>query len=167
MCPKCNFKGTMKNENKLLLIIIILLISITYLIYKNLNFEEKRYKLETSLSLQEKFNNDLINKININRINTYFLTLTAYTLTKEECNKDLKNTAIMQKPIAGYTCAVSQDLLKLLGRKIYIKGFGVFYVNDLMNKRFKNSIDILVGNKKTAFNIGKQFNIEVVLIEQF
>jgi len=93
--------------------------------------------------------------------------LTAYTLREKECNEDLENTALMMKPIPGYSCAVSVDLKHLLGKKIYVYGYGVWYVNDLMNKRHKKSIDLLVFNVKTAEKIGRQKDIEIVTIDKF
>jgi len=94
------------------------------------------------------------------------ITLTAYTLRKKECNNDLENTATMLKPIPGYSCAVSVDLKHLLGKKIYIYGYGVWYVNDLLNKRYKKSVDLLVWDIKTARKIGRKKDIEIVTIDK-
>ena len=83
------------------------------------------------------------------------MTVTAYSLHKKECNKDLKHTATMKKPVPGLTAAVSRDNMHLLGQKIYIKGKGVWLVTDIMNARFKNRIDLLM-SKKDAKEFGKQ-----------
>lgn len=91
------------------------------------------------------------------------LRITAYTPSKDETNDDPNNTAIMERPIPGRTCAVSRDLLHLLGKDIYIEDFGVRRVNDLMNARYEKSIDLLVGNKSYAKQIGIQEK-EVVVI---
>ena len=91
--------------------------------------------------------------------------LTAYTARPEETNWDYTNTAIMQEPIPGWTVAVSQDLKYLLGKRVYIEGFGVRYVNDLMNVRYTKRVDILVGDLGKARKIGLQKDITMVLIE--
>lgn len=82
------------------------------------------------------------------------VTVTAYTNARDETNKD-EYTALMEKPVSGWTCAVSRDLMKYLGMKVYIEGHGMRYVNDLMNKRYTNRIDVYVGTKQQARNIGK------------
>jgi 3D (Asp-Asp-Asp) domain-containing protein len=86
--------------------------------------------------------------------------VTAYTARKKETNHDNTNTATMEKPKPGYTCAVSRDLLQWLGGTIYIEGLGVWKVNDLMNKRFTNRIDLCVGTVKYARELGlKELNV--------
>lgn len=91
------------------------------------------------------------------------MTVTAYTASRDECNGDPANTATMSKPVPGYTVAVSRDKLYLLGRKIWVEGMGVYEVTDLMNKRFENRIDILVGSKETAKEFGVQERRVVLL----
>jgi 3D (Asp-Asp-Asp) domain-containing protein len=83
-------------------------------------------------------------------------SISAYTNHPQETNHDNNHTAIMEEPIAGYTCAVSQDLIHWLGGTIYIKGIGIRKVNDLMNKRFKKSIDLYMGTVKQAKEFGRQ-----------
>lgn len=93
------------------------------------------------------------------------VTLTAYTNSVNETNKDNKNTALMEIPKPGWSIAVSQDLSYLLGRKVYIEGIGVRYVNDLMNKRYIKRADILVPTKKMARNFGVKKNRKLILID--
>lgn len=81
------------------------------------------------------------------------VTITAYSPSIEETNENPDKTAIMEKPVIGYTCAVSRDLMYLLGKKIYIENVGVYKVNDLMNKRYKKRIDLCM-NKKDAIAYG-------------
>jgi 3D (Asp-Asp-Asp) domain-containing protein len=97
--------------------------------------------------------------------NTHRLRLTAYTARPEECNDDVDNTAIMQTPVSGWTVAVSRDLKGWLGKRVYIEGFGVRLVSDLMNARYTNSIDILVADLPTAKRIGVRKNVLVTLVE--
>jgi 3D (Asp-Asp-Asp) domain-containing protein len=94
---------------------------------------------------------------------TFKVIATAYTARAKECNKDFKNTAIMEKPRPGYTIAVSQDLMHLLGERVYIKGEGVRRINDLMNKRYKNRIDLLHPTVSGARKFGTQTVIMIVI----
>ena len=84
-----------------------------------------------------------------------FCTITAYTGNQCKNNKNTI-TSILEKPIAGGTCAVSRDLMGFLGGKVYIDQLGVFRVNDLMNERFTQSLDLYVSNEKQAYEFGKQ-----------
>lgn len=86
----------------------------------------------------------------------YILEVSAYTPSIDECNNDIANTATMVKPKPGYHVAVSQDLIWMLGHKIYIEGYGVRKVVDLMNKRYEKSMDIMVGTKSEAFKFGRK-----------
>lgn len=130
----------------------------------SLNRENNILK-ENINNLKEK-NNDLQNKIFTYQISNFWeVDLTAYTSSIEETNSQPDKTAIMEKPRPGYSIAVSQDLKFLLGKRVYIYGFGVRYVNDLMNKRYKKRIDILVNNKKIAKEIGIVNNVKLILIE--
>lgn len=95
------------------------------------------------------------------------VTLTAYTTCPTETNRDNGNTALMQRPVTGWTVAVSQDLSYLLGKVIYIEGVGVRYVNDLMNSRFKNMVDVLVPNKSSAMHFGVKKGRQVILLTDY
>lgn len=97
--------------------------------------------------------------------NEYIVELTAYTARPEETNNDPTNTAIMELPVPGWTIAVSQDLKFLLGKRVYIEGYGIRRVNDLMNSRYTNRIDILVGTVSEARKIGLQEDVIMILIE--
>lgn len=78
------------------------------------------------------------------------LQITSYTASKRECNNDPFRTATMSKPTVGKTVAVSRDLIHWLGGWVYIEGIGVRKVEDLMNNRFSNRIDLLVATVKEA-----------------
>ena len=95
--------------------------------------------------------------------NTFELTATAYTARKKETNENPGKTAIMEEPVPGWTVAVSQDLKRWLGKKVYVEGHGVFRVNDLMNKRYEKRIDILKPTVEAANDFGKKI-VEVVLV---
>ena len=83
------------------------------------------------------------------------VTITAYTARVEECDADPGNTAFMMRPIPGLTVAVSRDLLEIFppGQKVYIEGYGVRIVQDVMNSRYKNRIDILMPTVTEALQV--------------
>lgn len=83
---------------------------------------------------------------------------------------DKNKTAIMEKPIPGKTIAVSRDLIHLLYRKIYIKGLGVFYANDLLanknpynNEYIRKQIDICVGTGNDIPKEGVFYNVPIAI----
>lgn len=84
--------------------------------------------------------------------------ITVYTSQKEETDDTPYITANMSKVKPG-GMAVSRDLLEVLGgygKRVVVKGYGIFVINDTMNKRFTNSIDIWGGDLKAALNHGRQ-----------
>jgi len=92
---------------------------------------------------------------NANTISTQLYTITAYTTAKDETNGDGR-TALLEKPISGWTCAVSRDLMDWLGGTVYIQDVGVRRVNDLMHSRYEKSVDVFCGNKYQAIQFGRQ-----------
>lgn len=91
------------------------------------------------------------------------LSATAYSGSPDETDSDPDKTALMTKPIDGRTVAVSRDLMHWLGHKVYVKGKGVFVVEDLMNARFTKKMDFFCGTKKEAIRFGLQ-TVDVVLL---
>lgn len=86
------------------------------------------------------------------------VTLTYYQPVKAQCNSEPLVTAdgsrinlrhLKQGRIKW--CAISRDLLWLFPKgkpkRIYIEGFGTYYVKDVMNRRFTHSVDILIHPK--------------------
>lgn len=82
------------------------------------------------------------------------VTLTCYQPVKEQCNDDPLTTADgskidLKKLKDGDIkwCAISRDLLCLFPKdkpkRVYIEGYGIYEVRDLMNKRWDHRIDIL------------------------
>lgn len=74
-------------------------------------------------------------------------------------------TCIMEEPIAGWTIAISTELVELgwLGHKIYIDGYGVFEATDRMAPKLKGKrIDICVGSKEEALQGGRKKNVLAV-----
>ncbi|WP_051822472.1 3D domain-containing protein [Desulfonatronum thiodismutans] len=130
--------------------------------------EESLVSAEHQLELLKAQDKITILKLMLDRYreaNTHRLRLTAYTARPEETNEDVENTAIMQTPRPGWTVAVSQDLRGWLGKRVYVEGFGVRFVGDLMNPRYSKSIDVLVADVEEARDIGVILDVFVTLIE--
>lgn len=92
------------------------------------------------------------------------LTATAYC---PEClaDEDGPQPSALGAPVrAGRTVAVSRDLRRLLGRKIYIEGVGVRVVEDLMHPRFAKRMDLCLPDKRQALAFGVQ-NLDVVVLD--
>lgn len=86
------------------------------------------------------------------------VTLTYYQPLKEQCNSEPLVTSDGSRINLSHLrrgkirwCAVSRDLLYLFpkGKKkrVWIEGFGEFEVRDVMNRRFRHSVDILIHPK--------------------
>lgn len=90
------------------------------------------------------------------------MTLTSYQAipaqTKPECVNRHQCTTSIDDGITKFGVAVSQDLLKSgrvhYGDVLYISGFGQRVVNDCMNPRHKNSIDLLVFTRAEEKAVG-------------
>jgi len=86
------------------------------------------------------------------------VTATAYTASVEECDSTPETTASNNPSRIG-TLAVSRDLEVLgltLGKVIIVEGLGPMMIEDRMNSRWKNRIDILHANKEAAKLFAKQ-----------
>lgn len=101
------------------------------------------------------------------------LTVTSYrptpAQTKPECtSRDHCRTSI-DDGITKFGVAVSQDMLQdgrvHYGDVLYIKGYGYRVVNDTMNKRHKNSIDLLVLTREEEKAVGVR-HLQVYVIEE-
>lgn len=86
------------------------------------------------------------------------VTLTYYQPVKEQCNSQPLITADGSKINLHHLkqgkikwCAISRDLLWLFPKnkpkQIYIEGFGIFQVRDIMNKKWNHRVDILIHPK--------------------
>jgi 3D (Asp-Asp-Asp) domain-containing protein len=94
------------------------------------------------------------------------VTVTAYNPTEDQCDEDPYVAASMRRVRSG-TIAVSRDLFQqgwVFGRKVRIKGMGIFEINDLMNKRFSNRIDVFMWDRDRAVAFGKR-RIEAALLD--
>ena len=88
------------------------------------------------------------------------VTLTYYQPVKGQCDSKPLITADGSKINLNHLksgkirwCAISRDLLYLFQKgkpkRIYIEGFGTYQVRDVMNRRFRHSVDILIHPKNS------------------
>ena len=88
------------------------------------------------------------------------VTLTYYQPIKGQCDSKPLITADGSKINLNHLksgkirwCAISRDLLYLFPKgkpkRIYIEGFGTYQVRDVMNRRFRHSVDILIHPKNS------------------
>lgn len=99
------------------------------------------------------------------------VTLTYYQPVKKQCNSEPLVTADGSKINLHHLkqgkikwCAISRDLLWLFPKnrpkQIYIDGFGIYQVRDIMNKRWNHRVDILIHPKDS-----KRIKLEKVKIK--
>jgi len=118
--------------------------------------EARKYMVEEVRLLQKAMSAPPVRKV----------TVTAYNPTTSQCDEDPLIAASMRKVRAG-TIAVSRDLFDqgwVFGRKVRIEGYGIYEINDLMNKRFNQRIDIFMWDEGQARQFGKK-SIKAALLE--
>lgn len=94
----------------------------------------------------------------------YWVDATAYSASVDETDSTPRETATLTQVQEGRTLAVSQDHVDWLGRRVYIPGYGVRVVEDLMNKRFTDRIDFFIEGKARATAFGKK-RLQVILLD--
>ena len=101
------------------------------------------------------------------------VTLTYYQPVKEQCNSQPLITADGSKINLHHLkqgkikwCAISRDLLYLFPKnkpkRIYIEGYGIYEVRDVMNKRHKHRVDILIHPKNSKRIMKKNIKIKII-----
>ena len=102
------------------------------------------------------------------------VTLTCYQPVASQCDSDPLTTSDGSKINLSHLrrnkirwCAISQDLLYLFpkGKKrhIWIEGYGIYEVRDVMNRRLKHRVDLLI-HPKNSFRIKKDHvKIKIIL----
>lgn len=104
---------------------------------------------------------------------TTHILLTCYQPVVSQCDGDPLTTSDGSKINLSHLrrnkirwCAISQDLLYLFpkGKKrhIWIEGYGIYEVRDVMNKRYKHSVDLLI-HPKNSLRIKKD-NVKIKII---
>lgn len=94
------------------------------------------------------------------------VTVTAYSPRVQETDSDPFITASMQ-PVREGGIAVSRDLFYsgwVFGRKVYIEGYGIFVITDLMHERKIQQIDIFRFNTNEALKFGRK-TLRVALLD--
>lgn len=153
------FAGQFKKENVLNNINTKIILSLSQEI-QNLKrsvslYENKEIYLRSIIQSKE-IKLDTIEKANV--------TLTGYHPWSNGINSDSypQTTATMTIPVAGWTCAISSELVNKgwLGKKIYIEGIGVFKAEDRMNSNLRGlRIDLCLGSRQKALNFGKKNDV--------
>ena len=101
------------------------------------------------------------------------VTLTCYQPVKSQCDNEPLTTADGSKINLKHLkaekikwCAISRDLLYLFPKgkpkKIYIEGYGVYEVRDVMNKRHTHRVDILIHPKDSKRISIKNVKIKII-----
>lgn len=108
------------------------------------------------------------------RVQKVKITFYAPEIKKINSDSNHRKTATMETPVAGWTIAISRDLVAIgwLGKRIYIRGIGIRMANDIMGKSVNgkiitNQIDVCCGSKdvyKLAKKLGKNTDILATLI---
>lgn len=86
------------------------------------------------------------------------LTITAYSPTEAECGANPVITASQGKVRPGIV-AVSRDLFAqgwVFGKKVYVKGHGIFEIADLIGKEYSKRVDIFFPDSDAAKKFGKK-----------
>jgi len=149
-----------------LIMLLILMVVICY--------ENKIKTIETKHSEQiAKYDVKIESLENINmKLKNYKVKVSFYVPSIGGINSqgNPNTTAVLDKPIPGGTLAVSRDLIHLLYRTIYVKGYGVFYANDTLadkdpytKKPIRKQIDICVGSLKHIPKQGVFYNIPIAV----
>lgn len=100
----------------------------------------------------------LLTLVLVSKAQVTHVTLTYYQPVKAQCNNEPLVTADGSKINLHHLkqgrirwCAISRDLLWLFPKnrpkRIYIDGFGIYQVRDIMNKRWNHRVDILIHPK--------------------
>ena len=119
------------------------------------------------------------NKVNIRKGNvnsdnhiTTHVTLTCYQPLVSQCDNEPFTTSDGSKINLKHLkhgqikwCAISRDLLYLFPKdkpkKIWIEGYGEYEVRDVMNKRYKHSIDLLIHPKDSMRIFKKNVKVKI------
>lgn len=84
--------------------------------------------------------------------------VTAYSPRREETDSTPFTTASNRRVRNGIV-AVSRDLFNagwVFGKKVYIKNYGIFVIDDLMAARKRNQIDIFMDDPRAALEFGRK-----------
>jgi len=94
---------------------------------------------------------------------------TAYNAVSAQTDSDPDVTACMDSPTIG-SIAVSQDLYFrgwTCGKRVHVKGLGIFTIKDVMHQRKTNQIDIVKRTRKQALTFGVVRGLNAVLLSNY
>jgi 3D (Asp-Asp-Asp) domain-containing protein len=94
--------------------------------------------------------------------------VTGYSAEERQTDSTPEITAFMGKVRIGCV-AVSWDLLEqgwTPGKKVWIEGYGVFTIADIMDRRWEKRFDIFFPSEKLAKTFGIKKSVLTVLIEE-
>jgi len=94
----------------------------------------------------------------------FAVTATAYCPTCGMVDDTHQLAALGGLVRPGRTVAVSRDLKRLLGRKVYIVGLGVRVVEDLMHPRFERRLDLCLPDREQALAFGVR-RLDMVVLD--
>ena len=128
-----------------------------------------KYQKQTTKQLT-KISKEIQEIKNLLEADNQIVTLSAYHPKSRGINsdRDPSRTAIMKRPVPGYTLAISDELFDLgwLGKKIYINGWGVGKATDRMKNSVKGKqIDICAPSLTLAKNFGIKTNVQAVVLD--
>lgn len=158
----------MKNTSLFLVLLGSIFLAIWSLQYKPHTLDTTTKQLLADVISQ---NNELKEQVaelktQLNEVRVRKLIVTSYSPCKKETDDDPFITASMQRVREG-TVAVSRDLFYggwVFGRQIYIEGYGIFVITDLMHERKTQQIDIFRFNTKEALKFGRK-TLRVALLD--
>lgn len=58
--------------------------------------------------------------------------------------------------VPGRTVAVSRDMRHLMGKWVHIEGVGKRLVHDVMNARYRQSVDVCMADRVSALEFGRR-----------
>jgi 3D (Asp-Asp-Asp) domain-containing protein len=97
--------------------------------------------------------------VELSRVRTLPVTLTAYSSTEDQCD-DTPHITASNKPVRNGIIAVSHDLMTewglTFGQRVLIPGHGLFEVQDRMNRRWQKKVDIWHNDREAARLFGRQ-----------
>jgi 3D (Asp-Asp-Asp) domain-containing protein len=131
--------------------------------FSKIGYENKITKLQSTI--KEKDNQIECLKQDLDELSIskcFKVDVTAYSPTKRETDSTPFITASNKRVQEGYI-AISRDLEPYLkfGDQVYIEGLGTYEVQDRMNKRWRNKVDVFFCNTKDAWKFGKLKNLKM------
>jgi 3D (Asp-Asp-Asp) domain-containing protein len=131
---------------------------------ENVNVTKERDTLLTEVSELKEL---ITSTVTSGKVVSYDITLSHYTASRDETDSRPWETATGTRPVVGRTLALSRDLFQhLRGRKVYVRGIGVFTVEDTMNARYSRRGDLLVSSKSEAKKLGVKKNVKIVVFPE-